>query len=49
MGEGTPEAEEYREAIRSHLMEVKTESFRKDPCSAIPAGAPSYGRYTYNA
>src|SRR5208283_5473411 len=41
---------EYREAIRSHLMEVKTESFRKDPCSAIPAPeAPSYGRYTYNA
>jgi hypothetical protein len=51
LGEGHPlKQREYREAIRSHLMEVKTESFRKDPCSAIPAPeAPSYGRYTYNA
>jgi hypothetical protein len=51
LGEGHPlKQREYREAIRSHLMEVKTESFRKDPCAAIPAPeAPSYGRYTYNA
>ena len=41
---------EYREAIRSHLIEVKSEAPEKDPPAAIPAPeAPSYGRYTYNA
>ncbi len=41
---------EYLKAIRSHLIEVKTEAIRKEPGAVIPAPeAPTYGRYTYNA
>ena len=40
----------YQEAIRSHLMEMKSEALQKTPGADIPAPeAPSYGKYTYNA
>jgi hypothetical protein len=51
LGEDHPlKRKEYREAIRSQLMEVKSEGLKKDPSVTIQAPeAPSYGRYTYNA